>query len=201
MVAEYLSAGMKVGVAILKFLPNFIRKLWNYKSRPNLKFCVRHSHIEFSDNKGQRLLPSFPSIRIQNTDSNDITFDLGKFYINGESLTYIIQQNTYFSRTLDQNKSEIKLTTKNNIINTFRENWTSAKFLKLPAHEYLDIPLFPQKMGDSAYFKTLPDARVFFPGRKIVISVTANSKESHFAINRIEFLKVIINCLANECRG
>lgn len=200
MVAEYFSAGMKIGGVILKFLPNFIRKLWNYKSRPNLKFSLTHSHIEFSDNKGQILLPSFPSIRIQNTDSNHITFDLGKFYINGESLTYIIQQNTYFLRTQDQNRPENKLTTKNNIFNTFRENWTSAKLLKLPAHEYLDIPLFPQKMGCSTYFKILPDAKVFFPSRKIVISVTANSKEAYFAINRIDFLKIIINCLAHECR-
>ena len=184
----------------MKFLPDFVRTLWNYWKRPNLKLSVRNTHIEFADCNEKRLLPSFPSIRVQNTDSSDITLDLGKLFINGESLTYIIQQNTFFSRTLDQNNPDVKLTTGNELINTFRENWTSAKFLKLPAHEYLDIPLFPQRMGDSTYFKTLPSAKVFFPKRKIVIEMIANSRESHFAVSRMEFLKIIINCLSNECR-
>lgn len=201
MVAEYLSAGMKIGLAVLKLIPNLVRTLWNYWRRPNLTLSVRNTHIEFTTHDGDKLLPSFPSLRIQNTDSKDVTLDLGKLYVNGESLAYIIQQNTYFSKTLDQNKLDVKLKTGNELINTFRENWTSGKFLKLPAHEYLDIPLFPQRMGVSTYFKTLSDARVFFPKRKIVIALTANSRESHFAVNRIEFLKMITNCLANECRS
>ncbi len=198
MVAEYFSAGMKVGMAILRFLPNFAKTLWNYLKRPNLQLSVRNSHIEFATSDEKRLLPTFPSIRIQNTDSVDVTFDLGKFYINGESLTYIIQQNTYFSRTLEQNTPENKLSTKNNLINTFRENWTSSKFLNLPAHEYLDIPLYPKRMSDSMYFKTVQGAKVFFPKRKIVVAMTANSRDSHFAVNRMEFLRMIVNCLVND---
>jgi hypothetical protein len=197
-VAEYISAGMKVGMAILRFLPNIAKALWNYWKRPNLQLSIAYSYIEFSTSDDKRLLPSFPSIRIQNSGSVDITFDLGKFHVNGESLTYIVQQNTYFSRTLDQNAPENKLTTKNELINTFRENWTSSKFIKLPAHEYVDIPLYPQKMGDSMYFKTFQGAKVFFPKRKIVVAMTANSRDYHFAVNRMEFLRMIVNCLVND---
>lgn len=200
-VAEYLSAGMKIGLAVLRFLPNVVRKLWNYWKRPKLELSARYTDIEFTTNDGKRLLPHFPSIRIQNADSGDVTVDLGKFFINGESLAFIIQQNPYFSRTLDQNKPELKLDTSNAIINTFKDNWTKAKFLKIPAHEYMDIPLFPQRMGDSMYFKVLPGAKVFFPNRKIVIGLVANSRESHFGVNRMDFLKIIINCLANEGGG
>ncbi|MDY6980318.1 MAG: hypothetical protein SV201_10575 [Pseudomonadota bacterium] len=198
MVAEYLSAGMKVGMAILRLLPNLAKTLWNYWRRPNLQLSARNSHIEFVTSDEKRLLPTFPSIRVQNSDSVDITFDLEKFYINGESLTYIIQQNTYFLRTNEQNTPENKLTTKNNLLNTFRENWVSPKFLKLPAHEYLDVPLYPQRMGDSIYFKTVQGAKVFFPQRKIVIAMTANSRDFHFAVNRMKFLRMIVNCLVND---
>jgi hypothetical protein len=198
MVAEYLSAGMKVGLAILRFLPSFIRKLWNYWKRPSLQLGVRNTSIEFATSDAKRLLPHFPAIRIHNTGSDDVTFDLGKFFINGESLSYIIQQNPYFSRTLEQNSLENKLTTDNKLIRTFRENWTSSKFLKLPGHEYIDIPLYPQKMGDSTYFKTLDDAKVFFPKRKIVMVMTVNSRESHFAVGKMDFLKIIVNCLVND---
>jgi hypothetical protein len=48
MVAEYISAGMKVGMAILRFLPNIAKTLWNYWKRPNIELSVRNSHIEFS---------------------------------------------------------------------------------------------------------------------------------------------------------
>ena len=198
MVAEYLSAGVKVGMAILRFLPNLAKTLWNYWKRPNLQLSPRNCHIEFVTSDDKRLLPNFPSIRIQNCDSVDVIFDLEKFYINGVSLSYIIQQNTFFARTHEQNTPQHKLTTKHNLLNIFRENWTSSKFLKLPAHEYLDIPLYPQKMGDSSYFKTVQGANVFFPNRKIVVEMTANSRNFHFAVNRMDYLRMIVNCLAND---
>ncbi|MFG1495382.1 hypothetical protein ABMA57_02035 [Saccharospirillum sp. HFRX-1] len=201
MVAEYLSAGMKVGLAILRFTPNFIGKLWNYWKRPSLQLAVRNTSIEFATSDAKRLRPNFPAIRIHNASSDDVTFDLGSFFINGESLSYIIQQNTYFSRTLEQNNPEHKLTTDNKLIRKFKENWTSSKFLKLPAHEYIDLPLYPQKMGDSTYFKTLDNVKVFFPKRKIVVVMTVNSRESHFAVDRMEFLRIIVNCLVNDRAG
>jgi hypothetical protein len=99
---------------------------------------------------------------------------------------------------LNQTTSENKLTTKNELINIFRESSTSSKFLKLPAHEYVDIPLYPQGMGDSMYFKTIQGAKVFLPKRKIVVAMTANSRDSHFAVNRMGFLRMIVNCLVQD---
>ena len=198
MVAEYLSVGYKAIFAILKFVPRIAMCLWNYWKRPNLKLSAINSHIEFCSNDSKRFLPSFPSIRIKNIGSTDVTFDLNQFSLNGESLSYIIQQNKYFARTNDQTGAEYKLTTKNELLTTFRENWTSSKFLKLPAHEYLDVPIYPQGMGDSTYFKVISSARVFFPKGKIVIILTANSQVSHYAVNRMEFLRIILNCLVHN---
>lgn len=198
MVAEYLSVSYKAIVAILKFAPRIAMCLWNYWKRPNLELSVVNSHIEFFSNDSKRLVPSFPSIRIKNVGSTDVTFDLNQFSMNGESLSYIIQQNKYFARTNDQTSAEFKLTTRNELLTTFRESWASSKFLKLPAHEYIDVPMYPQNMVDSTYFKVMPSARVFFPKGKIVITLTANSKVSHYAVSRMEFLRTIVNCLVHS---
>ncbi len=198
MAAEYLSVTFKAALAILKFVPHIAKTLWNYWKRPKLNLSVTNTNIEFYTNDGRPQLPSFPSIRIHNSGSADVTIDLNKVSINGESLTYIIQQNKYFSMTLGKSKPGSKLTTKNELLNTFKENWTSSKFFKLLAHEYLDIPLYPRKMGDSMYFKVLSGAKVFLPKRKIVVILTGNSHAAHFAVSRMDFLEIILNSLVND---
>ncbi len=198
MAAEYLSVTFKAALVILRFVPHIGKTLWNYWKRPKLKLSITNTNIEFYTNDGRPQLPSFPSIRVHNSGSTDVTIDLNKVSINGESLAYIIQQNKYFSMTLGQSKPENKLTTKNELLNTFRENWTTSKFFKLLAHEYLDIPLYPRKMGDSVYFKVLSGAKVFLPKRKIVVILTGNSHETHFAVSRMDFLRVILNCLVHD---
>jgi hypothetical protein len=198
MAAEYLSVFFKVALAILKFIPHTAKTLWNYWKRPKFRLSVTNTNIEFITNEGKRQLPSFLSIRIHNESSTDVTIELNNFSINGESLSYIMQQNKYFSMLSVQNKSENRLTTKNELLNTFKQNWASSKFLKLVAHEHLDIPLYPRNMGDSMYFKVLNEAKVFLPKRKIVIVLTGNSQESHFAVNRMEFLKILLNGLVPD---
>jgi hypothetical protein len=189
---------LKLPLAILKFLPHLVKTLWNYCNRPKLRLSIANTYIEFCTHDGQIQCPSFPSIRIENTESSNVTLDLNKAFINGEALSYIIQQNIFFSKTSEQNTIENKLTTNNKLINLFRENWTTSKFIQIAAHETLDIPIYPKGMDDSMYFKVLNEARILFPKGKIVIILTVNSRTSHYAISRIQFLKVILNNLVHN---
>lgn len=198
MVVDYLSPILKFGIAIAKFLPRVIQVTWNYWRRPNIELTVRNVHIDFTDNKEKIHSPSFPAIKIHNRESSEITIDLNSVFINGESLSYIIQQNIYFAKTAKSSDPEIKLCTANKLINKFRENWDSEKYIKVAAHEELSIPIYPRGMSDSIYFKTLTESKVFFPKRKIIIEMIVNSRKSYFSLKRADFLKVVINWLVHE---
>lgn len=189
---------LKFPLEILKFVFGLVNTLWNYCNRPKLRLSIVNTNIEFCAHDGQKQCPSFPAIRIENTESSNVTLDLNKAYINGESLSYIIQQNIFFSKTSKQNTNENKLTTNDRVINLFRENWTTSKFIQIAAHETLDIPIYPKGMGDSMYFKVLNEARILFPKYKIVIILTANSRTSYYAIDRFQFLKAILNNLVHS---
>lgn len=198
MAAEYIGIIIKAGATIIKFLPRFFIKIWNYICRPKIRLAIRYTHIEFTDFESKRVLPSFPAIRVHNAEPKDLTLDFGRFYVNGESLSYIIQQNIYFCRTLDQTVREKKLDTNNELFTLFREKFISKTFLKLPAHQHIDIPLYPQRMGESTWFRSIDKAKVFFPERKIVVRIGVDSGEYDFAINRMDFLKIIFSFLVNE---
>jgi hypothetical protein len=161
MVVEYLSPILKFGMAIAKFIPHLIQVLWNYWRRPNLELSARNIHINFTDNKEKNHSPCFPAIKIHNVESSEITIDLNNVFINGESLSYIIKQNIYFSKTSKSSKPEVQLNTANKLINIYRENWNAEKFINIPAHEDLSIPLFPRGMSDSMYFKVFQKQRCF----------------------------------------
>jgi hypothetical protein len=198
MAAEYASVILRLVLVVVKFVPNIAKKLWNYWKRPKLHLKPVCVNIEFETSDSKTKSPIFPAIRVTNKDKHGVTIDLNKTYINGESLTYIIQENTYFALTNNDTKSDMKLSTKNILLNIFRDNWTASKFIKIAAYEDLDIPICPKKMSDSLYFNVLEDANVFFPKRKFVITIKNNSRESHFAINRMEFLKIIVNYLVYD---
>jgi hypothetical protein len=193
MAAEYASVILRLVLVVVKFfvkfVPNITKKLWNYWKRPKLHLKPVLVNIEFETSDSKTESHTFPAIRVTNKDKHNVTIDLNKTYINGESLTYIIQQNTYFALTNNKNKSDMKLSTKNILLNIFRDNWTASKFIKIAAYEDLDIPIC---------FKVLEDANVFFPKRKLVITIKGNSRESHFAINRMDFLKIIVNYLVYD---
>lgn len=199
MAAEYIGIAFKFLSATIKFLPKQLLRVWSYFRRPKLRFSLRYTHVECRDYESRRVLPSFPGIRIHNAGSSELTFDLGRFFVNGESLTYIIQQNIYYCRTLEQTKDELKLSTENQIFTVFRENWTSAKFLKLPAHQHFDVPLYPKKVNETTWFKVINESRVFFPSKKIVLRVGVNSEDYDYAVRRMDFLKMLFNSLVNKC--
>jgi hypothetical protein len=198
MVVEYVSPVLKFGMAIAKFIPHLIQVLWNYRRRPNLELSARHISINFTDNKEKNHSFCFPAIKVHNGELSEITIDLNNVFINGESLSYIMQQNISFLKTSKLSKPEVQLNTTNKLINIYRENWNAEKFIKIPAHEDLSIPLYPRGMSDSMYFMVFPEAKVFFPKGKIIIEMIVNSRKSHFAVNRTDFLKVIINWLVHE---
>ncbi len=195
MAFDNISPYFKIFYYILKFIPNFVKIIINYWRRPKLKLSVANRHIEFLTNSGEKQSPDFISIIIENCENSDVSLDLNKACINGESLSYIIQQNLYFSKTHDGTKSDIKISTNNALLNLFRENWTTSKFIKIAAHETLEIPIYPQGMSDSMYFKVLSHAKIFFPKRNIVIDLTVNSGQYYYSINRFDFLKILVNKL------
>lgn len=199
MAAEYIGITIKIFFGAIKFLPKQFLRIWNYFRRPKLRCSLRYTHVECRDHESRQVLPSFPGIRIHNAGSSDLTFDLGRFFVNGESLTYLIQQNTYYCRTLEQTKDELKLKTDNELFTVFRENWTSVKFFKLPAHQHFDIPLYPKKVNEATWFKVINESRVFSPSKKIVLRVGVNSEDYDYAVRRMDFLKMLFNSLVNKC--
>ena len=161
MAIDHISLPMKLVFGVLKFIPYIISTLSNYWKRPKLKLSISTTNIEFFTADGVRQLPHFLSITIENLESVELHIDLNKVNLNGESLAYIIQQNIFFARTNEATKSEVKLSTKNNLLNVFRENWTTSKFLKIPAHETLAIPFYPKGMSDTIYFRNMENQKYF----------------------------------------
>jgi hypothetical protein len=195
---DHIAPPLSLVISILKIIPNASKTLWNYWKRPKLKLDVSHIHIDFVNSSNQIERPNFVAIVLENPQAKELHIDLNKVNINGASLAYIIQQNNYFSRTLDATKSEYKLTTQNSLLNLFRENWTQSKLFKISAHEKLELPLYPQGMDDSLYFKELKDANIFRPKKKIVLSMTINSGNYYYAVDRYALLKAIVNNLVHS---
>lgn len=198
MLIDHITPPLSLVISILKIVPNTCKTLWNYWKRPKLKLHVSHIHIEFKSKNGQIELPSFVAIALENPESKELHVDLNKVNINGASLAYIIQQNKYFSRTLEATSPEYKLTTTNSLLNQFRENWTQSKLTKIGAHEKLELPLYPQGMDDSLYFKELSEVNIFRPKKKIVLSITINSGSFYYAVDRYALLKAIVNNLVHS---
>jgi hypothetical protein len=131
---DYPSVSLNSVFRAFKFVAPFYKKLINYLKRPKLKLSVSNTSIEFLTNTGQIQHPNFLSIVIENVESTDIHLDLNKAFINGESLGYIIQVNPYYSSTREVAIKENEFSTKNTLLNLFRENWTTSKFKKIAPH-------------------------------------------------------------------
>ena len=198
MLIDHITPPLSIVFSILKIIPHFFKTLWNYWKRPKLKLAVSHIHIEFKNNTNQIEMPNFVAIVLENPKSKDLHIDLDKVNINGQSLAYIIQQNKYFCKTLEATSPEYKLTTSNSLLNLFRENWTVSKLTKIGAYEKLELPFYPQGMDDSLYFKEVKDVNIFQSKKKIVLSVTINSGNFHYAVDRYALLKAIVNNLVHS---
>jgi hypothetical protein len=198
MVIDHISLPMKLVFGVIKFVPYVVNTMNNYWKRPKLKLSVSTTDIEFFTSEGQKQLPSFLSITIENLESFELHLDLNKANLNGESLGYIIQQNIFFARTNEGTKSEVKLSTKNVLLNLFRENWITSKFLKIPPYEILSIPFFPKGMSDTIYFRNIENPKVFFPKNKFIVSLCINSSLHHYAVGRFELVKRLVNVLVHS---
>jgi len=193
-----ISLPMKLVFSILKFTPYVVSTLYNYWKRPKLKLSVSTTNIEFFTANGQKQLPSFLSITIENLEPVELHFDLNKANLNGESLGYIIQQNIFFARTNEATKNEVKLSTENSLLNLFRENWATSKFMKIPAHETLSIPLYPKGMSDTIYFRSMENPKIFFPKNKFIVSLGINSNLYQYSVSRFELVKRLVNTLVHS---
>lgn len=197
MTIDHISLPMKLVFGLVKFIPHTVRILRNYWKRPKLNLSISTTNIEFFTSDGTRETPSFLCITIENLEQFELHLDLDKVVLNGESLAYIIQQNIFFARTNEKTKSDIKLSTSNNLLNIFRENWTTSKFLKIPAHETLALPFYPKGMSDTVYFRKLENSKIFFPKYKFIVLLGINSNLYHYSVSRFELVKRLVNILVH----
>jgi hypothetical protein len=96
MAVEFVSVIIKAGLAISKFVPATARTVWNYWKRHKFELSAACTNIEFISTDKTIEAPTFPCVRIRNTSSEDATIDLNIVNINGEPLSFIIQQNNYY---------------------------------------------------------------------------------------------------------
>ncbi len=192
---DHITLPLSIVFSALKIIPNTYKTLRNYWKRPKLKLGISHIHIDFLNHSAQIESPNFVAITLENLGAKDLHVDLDKLNINGTSLASIISHNNYFSRTSDGTKLDYKLTTENPLLNLFREKWRQSKFIKIGAYEKLDLPFYPKGMEDSLYFKELKDANIFLPKKKFVLSITINSGNYYYAVDRYDLLKAIVNNL------
>lgn len=197
MAIDYVSIPIRILLSIVKFIPYVLRSISNYWKRPKLKLYVSNSTIEFNTAQQKQEHPSFLAITLENITPVELHLDLNRASLNGESLGYIIQQNPFFSRMHEGNKAEVKLTTKNDLFNVFKENWSSQKFLKIPAYHTLAIPIYPKGMSDTMYFRIKEDANIFCIKKKFIVELNINSNTYHYAVNRFELLRRLVNVLVH----
>lgn len=180
---------------VVRFLPKSVAKVNNYCRRPKLGLKVTTATIVFCDIQGVKRVPSFLGIELENRGSRELHLDLNSANFNGTTLRYIIQQNQFFAKTHPQTKSELRLTTENKLMNTFRENWNGNNAVKIPPHETLVIPLGPEGLSDQMFFKVAKSANLFCVEDKFVVELKIDSHEYHFAVNRHELVKRLVNIL------
>jgi hypothetical protein len=188
---------IKIATLAVKSIVSIFPVVWNFVKRPSIHVGVSWKVIEFEGNE-KKYFPHFTSVNIKNISKSDLVFDLDAVTIGNNSISYVIQQNTYFSRTHPNTRSDLALTTKDEVLNIFRENWVGSKLLTLKPHYSLCIPLFPQKMDSNMYFNVSNNAKFYFRERKIQLSLKIDSVSYDYSLDRMKMLRLIVDDLISN---
>ncbi len=195
-------AEVKISVAfiggLLKSIYGIIPKLINNCRRPKAKIDIRNQNIIVKDGSNVESHISYPCIRI--SFEKDAKIDVGSIKINNESLACMLSCDPNHLR---QNKgSKEPYTIINNRIMPFvYDNWSKLTqqktcLFEIESHEQEVFPLYIKKEMSHSIFSPKKNSLVFFPKKKLILSLNIDGVDYEYGLDLIDSCKVIINNLA-----
>jgi hypothetical protein len=181
----------------LKAIRNTIPTVINLCTRPKAKIEIKGHLIIVADNNQVTSHHSYPSILI--SFEKDVKIDVGSIGINNETLKCMMSRDPIFLR---QNlRSKEPLSIKNNDLMVFiKTNWSTLTqqrcFFERAAHEQQALPLYLKEDMSHCLFKKIKKPRIFFPQKKLCLSMNINGKDYQYGLNLLKVSKVVINNLS-----
>ncbi|MDD3019722.1 MAG: hypothetical protein PHX61_01925 [Alphaproteobacteria bacterium] len=196
MIAEFKISLAFIG-SIIKTIWNTIPTILNLCTRPKAKIEIKNHNIIVTDNDQAQHHYSYPTISI--SFEKDVKIDVRSIHINNETLHCMMSRDPIYLRQ-NQNSQEPLTITNNDLMVFIHQNWSTltqqACLFEIAAHEQQVLPLYLREGMSNCLFNTIKKPRIFFPQKKLCLSMNIDGKDYQYSLNLLEVSKVVINNLA-----
>jgi len=191
----------KVSIAfigsVLKTIWNTIPTVINLYTRPKAKIEIKNHNIIVTDNsQTQHHLP-YPAILI--SFKKDVKVDVRSIRINNETLHCMMSRDPIYLRQ-NSNSQEPLTITNNDLMVFIYQNWSTLTqqtcLFEIAAHEQQVMPLYLREGMSHSLFNLIKKPRIFFPKKKLCLSMNIDGKDYQYGLNFLKVSKVVINNLA-----
>ena len=192
---------LKISIAfigsVLKAIWNTIPTIVNLCIRPKAKREIKNHNIIVTDNDQAQHHYSYPAILI--SFEKDVKIDVRSIRINNETLSCMMSRDPIYLRQ-NPNSQEPLTITNNGLMVFIKDNWSTLTQQACPyeiaAHEQQVLPLYLKEGMSNCLFNPIKKPRIFFPKKKLCLSMNINGKDYQYGLNLLEVSKVVINNLA-----
>lgn len=192
---------LKISIAfigsVLKTIWNTIPIIINLCARPKAKIEIKNHNIIVTDSNRTEHHHSYPAILI--SFEKDVRIDARAIKVNNETLHCMMSRDPIYLRQ-NPNSQEPHTITNNGLMVFIKDNWSTLTQQACPyeiaAHEQQVLPLYLKEGMSSCLFNPIKKPCIFFPKKKLCLSMNINGKNYQYGLNLLEVSKVVINNFA-----
>lgn len=193
MVAE-LKVSISIIGNVLKTIWNTIPMVINLCMRPKAKIRIKNHNIIVTDSNQTEHHHSYPAILI--SFEKDFKVDVRSIRINNETLHCMMSRDPIYLRQ-NSNSQETLTITNNDLMVFIHQNSRAltqqACPFEIAAHEQQVLPLYLKEGMSNCIFKAISKPRIFFPKKKLCLSMNIDGKDYQYGLNLLEVCNVVIN--------
>ncbi|MGE4348848.1 MAG: hypothetical protein AB7D28_03710 [Candidatus Berkiella sp.] len=186
------------------FIKTLFPKISNLYSRPKIEIMPRLGHIVFQtdEENAKKQYYQYLLIQISNRSNSKLCIQPGFIRINNEAYQVNIQSDINFSK-MTPNSQHRWTYCDNEIYNIFQDNWvpiSEKRFTyNFEPHYTLYFPIKFTLNLTHQLKQVKKDSLLFFPNKKISLTLNINGKNKEYCISKKEPLyELLLNHLASE---